>query len=86
MEEYGVKDFIDMEVEQKLDYVWDLFIDCGVCSEETLSIIVRINGYNAQTMEDVLYAATGLRSLEQLIDEYELTSEDYPDLFYADET
>ena len=84
MQDYEVKDFIDMEIEQKLDYLWDLFLDLGICSEETLTVVVKINGYNAQTMEDVLYVTTGLRSIEQLCDEFELSPEDYPELFRID--
>lgn len=44
---------------------WDLLVEMGV-SEETLDIITSINGYNLQTLEDVLYAKFGYRSFEQL--------------------
>lgn len=85
MEEYGVKDFNDMEINQELDYLWDLFIDYGICSEETLLILSKINGYNAKLFKDILYVTTGLRSIEQLVEEYEITPEDNPELFYDDE-
>lgn len=44
---------------------WDLLVEMGI-SEETLDIITSINGYNLQTLEDVLYAKFGYRSFEQL--------------------
>lgn len=44
---------------------WDLLVEMGI-SEETLEIITSINGYNLQTLEDVLYAKFGYRSFEQL--------------------
>lgn len=44
---------------------WDILVDMGI-SEETLDIITSINGYNLQTLEDVLYAKFGYRSFEQL--------------------
>ena len=47
---------------------WDLLVEMGV-SEETLDIITSINGYNLQTLEDVLYVKFGYRSFEQLEDE-----------------
>jgi hypothetical protein len=48
--------------------MWDTLIELGV-SEQTLKIISDINGYNGQTMCDVLYAHTGHRNFDQLEDE-----------------
>lgn len=48
--------------------MWDALIVEGV-TEQTLQIVVAINGYTTETMEDVLYAATGYRSFDQLEDE-----------------
>lgn len=45
--------------------MWDRLQELGV-SEQTLQIITDINGYNEQTMLDVLYAVTGYRSFEQM--------------------
>lgn len=45
--------------------MWDQLISIGV-SEDTLQIITSINGYSKQTMLDVLYAKTGLRSFDQM--------------------
>ena len=81
MEEYGVKEFDELS----LDQIWDLFLNLGICSEETLQVITNINGYNLETMMDVLYATVGLRNLEQVVDEYGLNPEDDPDLFYDED-
>lgn len=77
MDDYYVKDFNDLE----MDTIWDLFLDYNVCSEEALSLITSINGYNTDTMKDVLYAAMGLRSLEQFVEECQIEPEDRPELF-----
>lgn len=45
--------------------MWDTLLNMGV-SEETLQIVTSINGYNEETMEDVLYAAFGYRTFEQV--------------------
>lgn len=45
--------------------MWDTLLELGV-SEQTLQIVTDINGYSEQTLEDVLYAATGYRSFDQL--------------------
>ena len=47
------------------DQMWNALMDYGV-SEQTLQIVTAINGYNTETMEDVLYAATGYRTFDQI--------------------
>ena len=49
------------------DEMWDELLLLGV-SEQTLQIVTNINGYNEQTLCDVLYAHTGYRSFDQLDD------------------
>ena len=80
MEEYSVKDFEELS----LDQLWDLFIDYNICSEESLQLVININGYNYEAFKDILYATFGLRSLEQLVAEFDITPDDYPELFYED--
>lgn len=48
--------------------MWDTLLELGV-SEQTLQIITDINGYDADTMRDVLYAHTGYRTFDQLDEE-----------------
>ncbi len=50
----------------QVDNFWDYLIDNGIASEDTLQVITSINGYNIDTLNDVLYATTGYRSLEQI--------------------
>lgn len=45
--------------------MWDRLLMEGV-SEQTLEIVVAINGYTKTTLKDVLYAYTGYRSFKQL--------------------
>ena len=48
-----------------LDQMWEYLMDaCGV-SEETLQVVTDINGYNEQSMLDILYSRTGYRNFEQ---------------------
>lgn len=51
--------------EMTVSEIWDKLIDLGVC-EQTLQIITSINGYNTETLLDVLYAHTGYRNFEQM--------------------
>jgi hypothetical protein len=44
---------------------WDFLIEYGIASEETLRVVTNINGYNLETLENVLYSETGYRTFEQ---------------------
>ncbi len=54
---------------ERVNEAWDYLISNGIVSEETLQVITNINGYSEETLNDVLYAVTGYRSIEQLEDE-----------------
>ena len=49
-----------------LDSMYQMLVDYNVASEDAIDLVVNINGYNETTMHDILYAATGLRSFEDL--------------------
>ena len=51
-----------------LSEMWETLEDLGV-SEQALQLITDINGYNAETMCDVLFWQTGYHSFEQLEEE-----------------
>jgi len=50
---------------EKVNKLWEQILERNIVSEETLRIVTDINGYNIETLNDVIYAATGYRSLEQ---------------------
>lgn len=50
--------------------LWGFLLDNNIVSEETLQIVTDINGYTEETLLDVLYAATGYRTMEQYKEEY----------------
>jgi hypothetical protein len=52
----------------KVEGMWDFLITQGV-SEQTLQIITSINGYTVDTLNDVLYAHMGYRSIDQIDEE-----------------
>ena len=49
-----------------IEQMWDYLIESGIATENELCLITAINGYNEETMLDVLYVRTGYRSFEQL--------------------
>ena len=46
------------------DLMWDRLIELGV-SEQTLQIVTSINGYQEDTLTNILYAHTGYRAFNQ---------------------
>ena len=54
-----------------IEQVWDLLSQYDIATEKELQLVTTINGYNIDSLNDILYARTGLRSIEQLLDEME---------------
>jgi hypothetical protein len=61
-----------MTNDEMYDYLTDV---CGV-SAETVSVVTSINGYNRETMEDILYVVTGYRTFDQAKGETDEEDED----------
>ena len=51
--------------EMELSEMWEKLSELGV-SEQTLQIVTDINGYNKNTMRDILYVHTGYSDFDQL--------------------
>jgi len=51
---------------KKENEIYEYIVDKGIASEEALNLITSINGYSVDTLNDVIYALTGYRSMEQL--------------------
>ena len=49
--------------------MWDYLTETGIATENELCLITAINGYNEESMCDVLYVRTGYHSFEQLKEE-----------------
>ena len=50
----------------ELDNTWQYMVDADIATDDTLRVITSINGYNIDTLSDVLYAVTGYRDINQL--------------------
>ena len=46
--------------------VWDYLLETEIATENELQLVTNINGYNEETMNDIIYSKTGYRNLEQL--------------------
>lgn len=55
---------------------WDFILTNNIATEDEMRLVTDIDGYNEQSFLDILYARTGLRSIEQAYDEgYSVTNE-----------
>lgn len=51
--------------DEEADEAWDRLLELGV-PEETLQVVIAINGYSLDTLKDVLFAVEGYRSFDQI--------------------
>ena len=51
---------------RNIEDVWGLLVDMGIATDEELQLVTSINGYNIDTLNDVIYVRTGYHDIEQL--------------------
>jgi len=56
------------QFEIEVDKIWDYLLEYEIATEDELRLVTSINGYNIETLNSVLFARTGYRSLDQLED------------------
>ena len=54
------------------DEFFDFLVEYGIATEEEIRLVTAINGYNEETLNDILYVRTGNRSVEQFLEGIEL--------------
>ena len=50
----------------KLEEYWCYLIESGIATEEELRLVTYILGYSEETLDSVLYARTGYRTIDQI--------------------
>ena len=45
--------------------IWDLIINYRIATDEELQLVTSINGYNIESLNDVIYCRTGYHDIEQ---------------------
>lgn len=56
---------------KEIESVWEILVDMGIATDEELQLVTSINGYNLDTLNDIIYARTGYHDMEQLEMEWE---------------
>lgn len=63
-----------------LDDYFDLLVEYGIATKEEIRLVISINGYTGQTLDDILYVRTGYRNWEQFAEaELEEYDDEYED-------
>ena len=47
------------------EMIWDYLVENLIATEEEIRLVTCINGYNEEALNDILYARTGYRDIEQ---------------------
>lgn len=50
---------------ERINKIWDYIIENGIAEQKELELVTCINGYNEETLNDVIYARTAYHSMEQ---------------------
>ena len=53
----------------ELNEIWDEIVNNGIATEEELQLVTGINGYNEESLNDVIYYKTGYNDIEQFLNE-----------------
>ena len=46
-------------------FIWEKIVEYGIATEDELQLVTDIVGYNLEALNDIIYARTGYRDLEQ---------------------
>lgn len=49
-----------------IERIWDRLIELEIATQEELELVTSINGYNEESLNDIIYVRTGYRNIEQL--------------------
>ena len=52
-----------------IDQAWEYLEDNGIATNDELVLVTNINGYNIEALDSIVYARTGLNTVDQLINE-----------------
>lgn len=53
-------------MENEINALNDYLTELGIATEEEINLVSKINGWNLEALESILYVRTGYRSLEQI--------------------
>lgn len=71
---------------QSIEVAWyDFLVENNIATEEEINLVTDINGWKEETMTDILFARTGLRSYEQCVEDRCISSEELDNYYGINE-
>ena len=58
----------DKDIDQIEEETWDFILEYGIANEEELKLVTNINGYNLETLNDIIEVRSGYEDMEQYIE------------------
>ena len=50
----------------KLNKIYDFLIEWNIATENEIQLVTKINGWNEESFNDIIYVKTGYRDMKQL--------------------
>ncbi len=57
--------------DDRVNRIWEFVVERDIATDEEIQLVVSINGYNEETLNNILYARTGYHDIEQIIEKEE---------------
>ena len=57
-----------MKTTEQLDAMYEQMLEIEICTADELELVTGINGYNEQTLNDIVYYKTAYQSLEAYLE------------------
>lgn len=49
----------------KLNKIFDFIVEWNIATEEEIQLVTNINGWNEDSLNDIIYVRSGYRNMEQ---------------------
>lgn len=56
---------------ENLNTLYDKIVEYGIATDKEIELVTSINGWNEETMNDIIYVRTGYVSIEQYEEDME---------------
>jgi hypothetical protein len=57
-----------MNTTEQLNNMYDTILELELCTVEELELVTSINGFNEQSMNDIVYVREGYNTLDQYVE------------------
>ena len=57
-----------MKTTEQLNHMYDTILELGIAIREELELVTCINGFNEQSLNDIVYVREGYQTLDQFVE------------------